>query len=70
MLYMGGAARMCSPFVRGDGDDVIKDFEDNVDTIELSGFFLFFDPFTALNFATDTGGDVLFDFGFDRHVAD
>ncbi len=42
--------------------DVIKDFEDNIDTIELNNF-VFADDLDAFDFATQSGDDVIFDFG-------
>ena len=64
-LY-GGAGADRFHFDRGEGDDVVKDFENNVDTIEFDGFSYLTDAASALEYATTTGGgDTLFDFGSD-----
>ncbi|MEB8385653.1 calcium-binding protein [Rhodobacteraceae bacterium KMM 6894] len=52
-------------FDRGEGDDVIMDFENNVDVIQFDNFSGFTTAADALSFATQTGGDVFFDFGAD-----
>jgi Ca2+-binding RTX toxin-like protein len=46
----------------GNGADTIKDFEDGLDRIDLTDF-LFGDTSAALNFASQVGADVVFDFG-------
>ncbi|MEJ6398388.1 calcium-binding protein [Yoonia sp. 208BN28-4] len=62
----GGADADTFHFDRGEGDDIIKDFENNIDTIELDNFSTFSDAAGALTFAVNTsGGDVFFDFGSD-----
>ncbi|MCZ4351384.1 M10 family metallopeptidase C-terminal domain-containing protein [Roseovarius aestuarii] len=49
-------------FDRGEDHDTIKDFENNVDLIELDNF-IFAPGQDAFDFATQTGSDVVFDFG-------
>ena len=48
-------------FDRGEGVDIIKDFQKNVDTIELDNF-TFAAGETAFDFAAQIGNDVVFDF--------
>jgi len=60
-LYGGGDADSFH-FDHGSDQTIIKDFENNVDTIQLNGFG-FADAAEALTYATNTGGDVVFDFG-------
>ncbi|MEB8386971.1 calcium-binding protein [Rhodobacteraceae bacterium KMM 6894] len=52
-------------FDRGEGDDVIKDFQNNVDTIAFDNFSGFTTAADALALATQNGADVFFDFGTD-----
>ncbi|MEB8386919.1 hypothetical protein OO012_06750 [Rhodobacteraceae bacterium KMM 6894] len=52
-------------FDRGEGDDVIKDFENNLDTIAFDNFGYLGTATDALDFASNVSGDVLFDFGAD-----
>ena len=60
-LY-GGADSDIFHFDFGEDHDIIKDFENNVDTIELDNFS--FEAGTdAFDFATQVGSDVIFDFG-------
>lgn len=48
-------------FDNGEGHDIIKDFENNIDTIQLDNFdFAGDDPY---DFATQSSRDVIFDFG-------
>ncbi len=59
-LY-GGADADVFHFDRGEGVDIVKDFENNIDTIELDNFtFAGGDPFGS---ADQVGSDVVFDFG-------
>jgi len=50
-------------FDRRGGSDVIKDFQDDLDTIEFDNFGSFTTHADALAFAAEQGNDVLFDFG-------
>ena len=59
-LY-GGAGADIFVFAANGGDDVIYDYQDNVDWISLATFG-FSSANEALSFATDTGNDVRFDF--------
>ncbi len=58
----GGAGADTFHFDHGEDHDVIKDFENNVDTIELDNFS-FAPGEDAFDFATQVGNDVVFDFG-------
>ncbi len=62
-LLYGGADADVFEFNSGDGIDIIKDFEDNIDTIQLSNFD--FDAGGPFDFATQVGSDVVFEFGDD-----
>ncbi|MCZ4353694.1 calcium-binding protein [Roseovarius aestuarii] len=64
LLYGDGGADVFH-FDRGEGDDVIKDFENNIDLIEFDNFGYLSDAASALTYATEVSGDVLFDFGAD-----
>ncbi|MEB8388759.1 calcium-binding protein [Rhodobacteraceae bacterium KMM 6894] len=66
-LY-GGSGADEFHFDRGEGYDVIKDFEDDIDTLVLDNFSGFTTAADALVFATEVDGDVLFDFGTDGSV--
>lgn len=67
-LY-GGAASDRFHFDRGEGNDVIKDFENNIDRLEFDNFGYLTTAADALTYATTTaGGDTLFDFGADGTV--
>lgn len=61
-MLWGGAGADRFEFAHGHGADTIKDFEDDVDTLLLSGFAVA-DPGAALDLADEVGGDVVFDFG-------
>ena len=52
-------------FDRGEGDDLVMDFENNIDTIEFDNFAGFTTAADALAQATQQGNDVFFDFGTD-----
>ncbi|MEB8385635.1 calcium-binding protein [Rhodobacteraceae bacterium KMM 6894] len=67
-LLYGNAGADVFHFDRGEGDDVIKDFENNIDLIEFDNFGYLTDAASALTYATESGGDVLFDFGADGTV--
>ncbi|MCZ4352470.1 calcium-binding protein [Roseovarius aestuarii] len=55
-------------FDRGEGDDVIKDFENNIDVIAFDNFSYLSSAADAVSYATESGGDVFFDFGSDGTV--
>lgn len=58
----GGSGADSFVFEQGYDDDRITDFEDNVDTIRLLNFGI--SNFTqASSYATEAGGNVIFDFG-------
>jgi serralysin len=61
-VFEGGDGSDVFVFNRDGGNDIINDFEESVDTIEL-GSFVFTTATEALNFATETNGNVVFDFG-------
>ena len=61
-LLYGGDDADTFHFDHGEDNDTIKDFENNVDTIELDNFG-FADSAEALTFAVNSGGDVIFNFG-------
>ena len=63
-LLWGGDDEDVFHFDRGEGIDVIKDFENNVDTIELDNFG-FASVAEALAEASNVSGNVIFDFGSD-----
>jgi len=65
-LLYGGSGADVFHFDRGEGVDVIKDFENNVDRIELDNFSL--TKAQALDAATQVGDDVVFDFGADGNL--
>ncbi len=58
----GGDGADTFHFNRADDHDVIKDFRDNVDTLELDGFS-FRSVSDALSMAQQAGDDVIFNFG-------
>ena len=47
---------------------MIKDFEDDIDTIAFDNFSYLTSAADALTYATQVGSDVLFDFGADGIV--
>jgi Ca2+-binding RTX toxin-like protein len=59
---VGGAVADRFVFADGDEADTIADFEDGIDTLDLRDFS-FASAADALARATETGGDVVFDFG-------
>ena len=61
----GGSGDDIFHFDRGEGDDIVKDFKNNDDVIQFDNFANLTDVASALAFATESGGDVLFDFGAD-----
>lgn len=61
-LLIGGIGQDTFVFRRGWDADEIADFQDDKDTLVLSGFG-FEDPLDALAFAEDTMAGVVFDFG-------
>lgn len=61
-LLYGGANADIFHFDLGDDIDTIKDFENNIDTIELDNFS-FAPGEDAFDFASQVGSDVVFDFG-------
>lgn len=63
-LY-GGADADVFHFDRGEGKDIVYDFENNVDTIEFDNFSYLNNANDALNYATQVGSDAVFDFGSD-----
>ncbi|MCZ4353555.1 beta-propeller fold lactonase family protein [Roseovarius aestuarii] len=64
-LLYGDAGQDVFHFDRGEGNDVIKDFENNIDVIELDNFAGFATAADALALAVNVDGDVFFDFGAD-----
>ena len=58
----GGAGRDLFEFERGDGRDVIEDFQDGLDRIDLDDFD-FRSAAQALSHAVQVGDDVRFEFG-------
>ncbi|SEW32406.1 Ca2+-binding protein, RTX toxin-related [Cognatiyoonia koreensis] len=60
-LLYGGAGADVFEFDRGEGVDIVKDFQNNVDTVVLDGFDL--TKAEALDLAKQVGSDVVFDFG-------
>ncbi|MEB8389325.1 calcium-binding protein [Rhodobacteraceae bacterium KMM 6894] len=67
-LLYGDSGADTFHFDRGEGDDVIKDFENNIDLIEFDNFSGFTTAADALAYATEISGDVFFDFGTDGTV--
>ena len=62
-LY-GGSGADTFHFDRHEEKDIVFDFEDDVDQIEFAGFgALFTTASGAMNFASQVGSDVVFDFG-------
>lgn len=61
-LLYGGAGADTFHFDRRDGRDTIKDFQDNVDTLQLDNF-AFRTKAQALDAARQSGSDVVFDLG-------
>ena len=57
----GGADQDTFHFDFGDDQDIIKDFEDNIDRIEFDNFG-FANAADALAFATQSGTSVIFNF--------
>ena len=66
-LYGGGGADQFE-FDRGEGDDVVHDFENNIDRLRFDNFSYLTTAADALTYATQIGSDVLFDFGADGTV--
>ena len=64
-ILNGGAGADTFRFYRHNENDVINDFENNVDTIELRGFEGIFSTSEQAisDFASNVGDDVVFDFG-------
>lgn len=62
-ILFGGTGADTFVFNAFDGFDTIKDFANNADTLELSGFTGVTDAASALGFATDRADGVLFQFG-------
>jgi len=60
----GGRGADVFHFEHGKDSDIIKDFEDDIDLIEL-GNFAFAVGEDAFDFAAQSGADVVFDFGGD-----
>ena len=60
-LY-GGSGADIFHYDRTDVHDIIKDFQDDVDTIQLDDF-TFAQGTNAFSFASQIGSDVVFDFG-------
>ncbi|MEB8385649.1 calcium-binding protein [Rhodobacteraceae bacterium KMM 6894] len=67
-LLYGGADADQFHFDRGEGNDTIKDFENNIDVIEFDNFGYLTTAADALGFASEISGDVFFDFGADGTV--
>ncbi|MGB0966616.1 MAG: pre-peptidase C-terminal domain-containing protein [Halocynthiibacter sp.] len=61
-LLYGGADADVFHFDHGEDHDIIKDFENDVDTIQLDNF-TFSGNQDAFDFASQIGADVVFDFG-------
>lgn len=61
-LLYGGADSDIFHFNRGEDHDIIKDFEDNADTIHLVRFN-FAQDVDVFDLASQVGSDVVFDFG-------
>lgn len=61
----GGADADVFHFDRGEGNDVVKDFQNNIDSIEFDNFGYLSNATDALSYATQDGSDVEFDFGAD-----
>jgi Ca2+-binding RTX toxin-like protein len=61
-ILSGSAGADRFVFAAGDDADIIADFEDGIDTLDLSDFG-FASAAEALARAIETGGDVVFDFG-------
>lgn len=67
LLYGEGGSDVFH-FDLGEGYDIIKDFADDTDTLEFDDFDYLSDAASALAYASESGGDVLFDFGADGRV--
>ena len=67
-LLYGDADADVFHFDRGEGDDVVMDFQNNIDTIEFDNFAYLTSAANALTYATEVSGDVFFDFGPDGTV--
>lgn len=61
-IMFGGTGRDAFVFYRGDDRDVVRDFADNVDRIDLTSFN-FANVAAAKSHATQVGSDVVFNFG-------
>ncbi|MCZ4353101.1 lamin tail domain-containing protein [Roseovarius aestuarii] len=64
-VIYGGAGADTFHYDEGEGDDFIYDFEHDVDTIEFDDFSALTTIADAMGFATQSGSDVVFDFGAD-----
>ncbi|MFZ1467440.1 MAG: calcium-binding protein [Paracoccaceae bacterium] len=64
----GGSGADQFEFNSGEGNDRVTDFEDNIDTLRFDNFGYLTDAASALDYATQVGSDVLFDFGTDGSV--
>lgn len=62
LLYGGGGADDFQ-FDKGEGTDIVKDFQNNIDTIQFDNFDTLTDAASALALATEVGDDVLFTLG-------
>ena len=67
-LLIGGGGADRFHFDRGEGDDLIQDFENNIDQLEFDNFGYLSNASDALSYATQVGSDVFFDFGGDGTV--
>ena len=59
---IGGSGADLFDFDRGDDQDIVDDFEDNIDSIDLRSFG-FSTSAEALGMASQVGSDTVFDFG-------
>ncbi|MCZ4351026.1 hypothetical protein O4H61_00715 [Roseovarius aestuarii] len=64
----GGSGADEFHFDRGEGIDVINDFEDGIDTVAFDKFSYLTSAADAVSYATESGADVIFDFGSDGMV--
>ncbi|MCZ4353852.1 hypothetical protein O4H61_15145 [Roseovarius aestuarii] len=64
-LLFGEGGADAFHFDRGEGYDIVKDFQNNIDTIEFDNFGYLGTAADALAYAVQDGSDVLFDFGSD-----
>lgn len=61
-VMSGGAGRDSFVYYRGDDNDIVSDFVDNIDRIDLTAFN-FSNARAAKSFASNVSGDVVFNFG-------